>query len=177
MKVRLVFHDDINPLLPEASLEMPWFVLRQRLIVDLTFSPQWVRSISNSFIRCICPITCCMCVKRPRISQASWSDSLQRSFNRASRRLKLLATLLFVQPPFKLLTNSLSISAWLFFTFQWGWGGGGVTAMACEFSSKWVPNARHSVVFVSDKILISFSGILMNYKMDAPTISKSLQLS
>ena len=125
MKVRLVFQDDINPLLPEASLEMPWFVLRQRLIVDLTFSPQCVRSNSNSFIRCICPITCCMCVKRPRISQASWSDSLQRSFNRASRRLKLLATLLFVQPPFKLLTNSLSISAWLFFTFQWGGGGGG----------------------------------------------------
>ena len=58
-----------------------------------------------------------------------------------------------------------------------GDGGGGVTAMACEFPSKWVRNARHPVVFVFDKILISFSGILMNYKMDAPTISKSLQLS
>ena len=47
---------------------MPWFVLRQWLIVDLTYSTQCVRTKSNHFIRYTCPITCCMCVKRPPIS-------------------------------------------------------------------------------------------------------------
>ena len=46
--------------------------------------------------------------------QASLSDSLC-SFTRASRRLKSVAILLFVQPLFKVLTNKLSISAWIFF--------------------------------------------------------------
>ena len=63
-----VFQDDINPELLKASLEMPWFVLRQWLIVDLTYSTQCVRTKSHYFIRYTCPITCCMCVKRPLIS-------------------------------------------------------------------------------------------------------------
>ena len=38
----------------------------------------------------------------------------------------------------------------------------------------WVPpkklsNARHPVVYISDNILIRFSGILVNYQMDAPS--------
>ena len=44
-----VFQDDINPVLPEASLEMPWFVLCQWLIVDLTYNTQCVRTKSNHF--------------------------------------------------------------------------------------------------------------------------------
>ena len=47
---------------------------------------------------------------------------------------------------------------------------GKFTAMACKIPSKRVRNARHPVVsFVSDNTLISFSGMLMNCQMDAPS--------
>ena len=43
-----------------------------------------------------------------------------------------------------------------------------VTAMACEFPAKTIRNARHPVVYVSDKISIRFIGVSMNYQMDVP---------
>ena len=41
--------------------------------------------------------------------------------------------------------------------------------MACEFPSKKVSNPHHPVVYISDNILIRFSGILVNYQLDAPS--------
>ena len=161
-----VFQDDINPVLPEASIEMPWFVLHQWLIVDLTFSTQCVRTKSNHFIRYTCPITCCMCVKRPRISPSIIVWFITAFIQPGVMASQITCNFTLRSTAFHFI-NKQPIYFCLNIHLM-----GKFTAMASKkkIPSKSVRNARHPVVsYVSDNTLISFSGMLMNWQMDAPS--------
>ena len=152
-----VFQDDINPVLPKASLEMPWFVLRQWLFVDLTYSTQCVRTKSNYFIRYTCQITCCMCVKRPRISPSIIVWFITAFIHPSVMATQITCNFALCSAAFHII-NKQPIYFCLNIHLM-----GKFTAMACKIPSKRVRNARHPVVsYVSDNTLISFSGMLMN---------------
>ena len=55
------------------------------------------------------------------------------------------------------------------FPLEYYFNRGNLPRLPVSSPSKKVSNARHPVVYISDNILIRFTGMLVNYQLDAPS--------